>query len=82
MFQKHVSAFAGDVFGPILEDVLNSATMINVPHQGGEMSVCSFAMNLYALDFLRRTNQLTDERTTKLFDALNACKKAQWPVCF
>jgi A-macroglobulin TED domain len=66
-------SISGDVFGPILDDVIDSITMLNMPHQGGEMSVFSFAMNLYALDFLRRTNQLTDVVTTKLFNALNAC---------
>ncbi|OQV18018.1 putative CD109 antigen [Hypsibius exemplaris] len=69
---KATVSAAGDVFGPILEDAINSATTINLPHQGGEMSVFSFALNLYALDFLRRTNQLTDDATTKLFNTMNS----------
>lgn len=70
----NVLGFVGDVFGPVFNDTINSLTMIRMPHQGGEMSVFSFAMNLYSLDFLRRTNQLTDVEEKRLFTALNACK--------
>ncbi|XP_055346458.1 CD109 antigen-like [Paramacrobiotus metropolitanus] len=63
---------AGDVLGPLLRDSIDSITMMDIAHQGGEMSVFSFAMNLYTLDFLRRTNQLTDEIRKHLFAALNS----------
>ncbi|CAH1779511.1 unnamed protein product [Owenia fusiformis] len=62
----------GDVVGPgLFKDYINAEDMLRRPFGCGEQSAFNFAANLYYLKFLKATNQLEPNVTTKALTYMN-----------
>ncbi|CAG5133426.1 unnamed protein product, partial [Candidula unifasciata] len=61
-----VMSLFGDVMTPgFFEDYLHAENILWRPYGGGEMITFNFAYNLYALRFMKASQQLDDERLVK-----------------
>ncbi|XP_055460136.1 alpha-2-macroglobulin-like [Psammomys obesus] len=58
----------GDILGSAMQSIQN---LLKMPYGCGEQNMVLFAPNIYVLDYLNETQQLTEEIKTKAIDYLN-----------
>lgn len=57
------------------EDYLNAENILWRPYGGGEMITFNFAYNLFTLQFMKTSEQLTNERLFIALDEMNIGEK-------
>lgn len=63
-----LSHFLGDILGSAMQ---NTQDLLKMPYGCGEQNMVLFAPNIYVLDYLNETEQLTQEIKTKAIAYLN-----------
>uniref|UniRef100_A0A8C4PQJ0 Alpha-2-macroglobulin n=1 Tax=Equus asinus asinus TaxID=83772 RepID=A0A8C4PQJ0_EQUAS len=65
---SHLSHSLGDILGSAMKDTQN---LLKMPYGCGEQNMVLFAPNIYVLDYLNETQQLTPEARSKAIGYLN-----------
>ena len=65
---SHLSHFLGDILGSAMR---NTQNLLQMPYGCGEQNMALFAPNIYVLDYLNETQQLTAELKSKAILYLN-----------
>lgn len=65
---SHLSHSIGDILGSAMR---NTQNLLQMPYGCGEQNMVLFAPNLYVLDYLNKTQQLTPEIKSKAIGYLN-----------
>lgn len=65
---SHLSHFLGDLLGSAMR---NTQNLLQMPYGCGEQNMVLFAPNIYVLDYLNETQQLTAEIKSKAIRYLN-----------
>lgn len=65
---SHLSHSLGDILGSAMR---NTQDLLKMPYGCGEQNMILFASNIYILDYLNETQQLTQEFKDKAIDYLS-----------
>ena len=65
---SYLSHFLGDILGSAMR---NTQNLLQMPYGCGEQNMALFAPNIYVLDYLNETQQLTAELKSKAIHYLN-----------
>lgn len=65
---SHLSNSLGDILGSAMQNIQN---LLRMPYGCGEQNMVLFAPNIYVLNYLNKTHQLTPEVMSKAIGYLN-----------